>query len=482
MFWAKCGKILTDGTAIINCPSNPCGWYSVFGIRYRNLDSNTMLPSNQCSWYYDVFPAQVKDSKVVWTNAYNVCITVQQKSGLVAKGKKRQGCLDSCVQWDQNFENCLRWQQYCQFCIQYQLFNLSDCFDTYDKFAQFFYDKCGVSADSNGKYPDIFSTYYGTVYPTEQAYNCVNNYWMKYFCDKYLLNFNLTVYNMSQWWILSGVHIQRQLEYHCYCPDTGIQTQGRCQDSSCNQSVYPGAYLSIGAYGDQNTSEHRHGSIVRSKYVVAVTADELGQKETMEDCCRQNAAREKIGQINQFFVESINNKNNYTQSRTDTLGCTNSNNLCKSFQYNSFPYDNYYGSMDQVRFDIQWRKLLLTKNDNTPSDAKGVKFELKLRNKKYDTGGTEQVVFSDQTTTTYINLMFGQEYTDLPLANYVNNGMTYVSIKPCEIDNGYCVSDWESNIETKNQPHVTYWYQDHYDNEVKRNYIKVDLKAIQYII
>jgi hypothetical protein len=43
MFWEKCGKILTDDSgSIVNCDYSPCGYYSVFGIKFRYLNKDTM--------------------------------------------------------------------------------------------------------------------------------------------------------------------------------------------------------------------------------------------------------------------------------------------------------------------------------------------------------------------------------------------------------------------------------------------------------
>lgn len=482
MFWAKCGKILTDSNDYpLNCPSSPCGYYSVFGIKYRYVNCDTMQATNQCSWYYDVFPAQVKDSKIEWNYMSTICITVSQNLGLVAKKKAKSNCWEECIEWDQNWQNCIKYGQHCDFCGEIQVYNLAGCFDDYNKFAQFFYDKCGVSADGNGKYPQIFEQYYGSTYPTESAYDCVQNYWKKYFCDRYMLNYKINVCSMNQYWILHSAWLQQQAEYSCYCPDTGVQTQGRCTDSSCQQFIISISPVSIGAYGDQNTEEYGHGTIVRSKYQVAVTAGQLGQKESLNDCCRINDARGAIGAINAFMMENVNKKQSYTLGSADSTTCTNSNSLCKSFEYSSGPYDNVYGSMDQVKFHVQWRKILLERTSETPEEAKGIKFKMVLRNKKYNSGYSSQIVYSDETISSTIEIMFGQEYIDLPLANHINHGMSYISIRPCKIEDGYCYQDLQSEIPTRNQPHVLFWYTDYYDNNVLRHYIKVDLTAIEYI-
>lgn len=487
MFWAKCGKILTnENGTIINCPSNPCGYYSVFGIKYRWLDSETMQPYNTCSWYYSVFAAQVKDSKIQWNDMYSVCIQVSQNIGLVAKKKVKEGCWMDCAQWDQNWQNCIREYQYCDFCVEIEVYNIAGCFDDYGKFAQFFYGKCGREPDSNGKYPNIFQTSWGYVYMTGEAWDCIENFWNRYFCNLYMLDYKINIQQMNQYWILYSSYSEYQYETYCECYCDGYwqvtDENGNCPDGCTKQCYEIGGYpINIGAYGDQNTAEHGHGTIVRSKFVEAVSESQLGEKQYLDDCCRINAARGKIGEINSFMMEHVNKKESYTLGGTDSTTCTNSNSLCKSFEYSSGPYDNFYGSMDQVKFHVQWRKILLERTSETPPEAKGIRFEMVLRNKKYDSGYSPQVVYSDETTSSIIDIMFGQEYIDLPLANHINHGMTFLGITPCKMDNGYCYQDWESEIPTRNSPHVTWWYQDSYDNNVLRHYIKVDLTAIEYI-
>ena len=189
MLWAKCGKILTDDSGkIVNCPSNPC-----------------------------VFPAQVKDSKIEWNYMSTICITVSQNLGLVAKKKAKSNCWEECVEWDQNWQNCIEYGQYCDFCGEIQVYNLAGCFDDYNKFAQFFYGKCGVSADGNGKYPQIFEQWYGSTYPTGSAYDCVQNYWKRYFCDLYMLNYKINIQCMNQYWILYSSYMEYSLETYCEC-------------------------------------------------------------------------------------------------------------------------------------------------------------------------------------------------------------------------------------------------------------------------
>ena len=95
---------------------------------------------------------------------------------------------------------------------------ISNCYDEYDDFAEAFYTPCNVSP-SNGSYPAIWETYYGQKYVTSTASNCIQNYWNKVFCDKYMLNFTLRYQILGQcWWQNAGVNEYAMItQYYDYC-------------------------------------------------------------------------------------------------------------------------------------------------------------------------------------------------------------------------------------------------------------------------
>lgn len=478
MIWAKCGKILTDGNKVINCPSNPCGWYSVFGIKYRYLNQDTMQPSNQCRWYFDVFPSEVKDSRIIWTYMYQVCFQVSQNSGLVAKGKIKQGCWEQCWEWDQNYQNCIDWHEYCDMCIQYQIYNLAGCYDDYNKFAEAFYSACGVSADENGNYPQIFSEWYGTLQPSDSAYNCMDNYWYKRFYDIASVNYNLTInYKQQLWWIYGcyrdGVYTT---QYQCNCDGNWTVGEQPCDDG-CEQYVYE--------YLDHETSV---GSLVYRQDRSGVEqyfygggfwgySDQCWSKDYpcyVQDCCDRNSARGKVGEAWNFAYSFINDKSAYNNNGTTQHSCTNSDNLCKDFSYKSVAYDNFYGDTDSVRYRFQWATLSLSKNGNTPQWAKGVKFKAQLTRYKRNQGcdrGAEQKIESQEEIIVY----FDQEYQTLPFTSYLTP-TSYIKKQDCNSD---CDSeDWTVQI----QPYPIYgWAGNHYPHDNHSDQYNYRFIAVEYV-
>lgn len=475
MLWAKCGKILTnENGTIINCPSNPCGYYSVFGIKYRWLNSETMQPNNTCSWNYSVFAAQVKDSKIQWNDMYSICIQVSQNIGLVAKEKVKEGCWTECSQWDQNGQNCISEYQYCDFCIEMEVYNIAGCFDDYNKFAQFFYSQCGREPDSNGKYPNIFQTSWGNIYMTSEAWDCIESYWNRCFYDIASINYQLTInYKQQLWWIYGyytdGVY---QTQYQCYCNGQwSIGTQP-CADG-CEQYEYE--YMdhatSIGSFA------YRQDRSDVKKYISGGGfwgySDKCWNKDYpcfVQDCSDRKSARSKVGEAWDFAYSFITDKTAYNNNGTSKHNCINSGSLCNDFSYKSLAYDNFYGDTDSVRYKFQWATLNLSKNDNTPQWAKGIKFKVQLtrykRNQGYDRSA-EQKIKSQEEIVVY----FDQEYTDLPFTSYLTPA-SYIKSQDCDTE------DWTIQI----QPYPIYgWAGNYYPHDNKTDQYNYRFIAVEYV-
>lgn len=431
MFWAKCGKILVDDSKkVINCPSSPCGYYSVFGIKYRYLNQDTMQPSNKCSWYYDVFPAEVKDSKIQWNYMYNICIQVSQNTGLVAKKKVKTGCWEQCVEWDQSWQNCIEYDEYCDFCAEFEVYNLAGCFDDYNKFAEFFYGKCGVSPDSNNQYPEIFEMWYGNIYPTGSAYDCIENFWNRYFCDKYMLNYKLNYTNHEQrWWQwIAWAEWATYTVCECDCPDTYYQVDENepCEDG-CTKYCYEmeDHQLSIGGIAWQEACNDAFDQ-THSLYVKAGGYWGLGddcyykdQPCYHEDCCDWVASFDTTGETGKFIMQGSKIKERYCNKGNSTHECKDSNSMCTNWSYSASCFDNYYWDPNNARFHFGWSKVTCQRNDQTPEEAKGIKFEVTLRRTKRNTGrGHESSETTEQKFE--LSLMFDQIYEDLPLLDNIN--------------------------------------------------------------
>lgn len=479
-FWQKCGKLLKDGSNLSYCDNPPCGYYAIFGIKYRWLNQQTMQPYNQCSWEFNVQPFEVINNKIQWSWYSSVCIPVNRTMGQSYHGKIRSGCWDQCVEWDQETWECKKYQQYCDFCVQMYVYNISGCFDIYQEFEDYFWGGCGRQQP----YPNIFEEWYGTKYPTSQATECCQNYWNKVFTDKYMLNYALSYISMYQRWSVYGYYGEWAYQTQCYCQGDNCENwQPPCIGQGCTEECYQyeDHQVSVGSYAvmqnDTTINQYTYGGGWYG-YDTQYCRDYPCYHQT---CCDANAARGVIDSANSFMLGHLNNKNSYKVTGTNTTTCTNSSSLCTNFSYKSHPFDNFYGDTDSCRWHFNWYKLSLQRTDNTPSDAIGVKFKCYIKQTKANQGygrGTSEVT----ETTTDLSLRFGQQYLDLPLANNIN-GMSYLVIPICTTnERGQCVySEEQGAWDCKNQPHVTFWGQDAWQNDALTHNVEVKLTAIEYI-
>lgn len=481
-FWAKCGKILTDGNKVVKCNNSPCGYYGIFGIKYRWLNQDTMEPTNNCSWSYSVAPYEVINNAIRWSDMYTICLSVNRNVGECLHTKVKTGCWEDCVEWDEDWQHCIRTEEYCDFCVELYVYNLIGCYDNFQEFQQVFWGGCEVQPP----YPSIWETWYGNKYPTSEAYNCIENYWNKYFCDRYMLSYNLIKYSKVQWWTL-WVGTRYQEIQHCYCYGDGCDYQevspGDDCPAGCEKECWSdqGDPIDAGPTANQYTGIYERGDLVNHFYDGSLNAWRnpcpWGAQYSpcwYDDCCFQNSLYASAGPANAFMLGHINNKSSYTDGGSTNYSCTNSNSLCHDFSYRSSPYDNPYGDVGCVRYSINWATLRLEKNASTPSGAAGVKFAYTITQAKRNEGygrGSENI----NTTSGFLSLNFNQDYQDLPLANNIN-GLTVVQGLDC---NGNC--EYGQRWQVKTQPHVTFWYQDVWDNDVLTDEVSVSLSAVEYI-
>lgn len=431
MFWEKCGKILTDDSgSIVNCDYSPCGYYSVFGIKFRYLNKDTMQPQNKCKWYYDVFPAEVKQGKLIWHNGHEICLQVSQNLGKCGYKKVKLGCMQDCVQWDENWENCIKWQQYCGFVAEIEVYNLSGCYDDYNKFKQYYYSKCeDIQSDS---YPDIFQNSYGYPTLTWQASNCLNNYWKPYFSKNYLLNYQL-IYTRHQqrWWqyIAYGFWVNKTY-YYCTCDD-GTSYDLDNGDQDCGQTCHKESYQmedhqsGIGGYCwrqglNSEWEKYDELSIVTGGYYGY--SDKCWSRDYpcyVEDCCDYVSSFNTTGVTGSHIMTNATIKDKYWNKGEEYTTCQNSNNVCTNFYYEAKCHDNYYWSATNARFHFGWSKVTLQKTDFTPENAIGIKFILTLTRTKKNTGKGNE---AEEITSTQqeVDLFFDEVYEELPLLNHVN--------------------------------------------------------------
>lgn len=472
MFWTKCGKLIAENNKLINCNNSPCNYYSVFGIKYRYLNYETMQPNNDCNWYYSVFASEIKNSSIQWNDMYSICIPVKSKIGLVANKKIKEGCWMDCSQWDQN--GCINEYQYCDFCIEYEVYNLAGCFDEYNSFAQFFYEKCGRTPDSNGKYPNIFQTSYGNVYMTGEANECVENYWKKYFYDMASVNYQITVnYKQQLWWIYGyyrdGVY---QTQYQCNCDGQYSMGKQPCADG-CSQYEYEYMVHETSVGSCAHRQDRSDVKIYISGGGFWGYSDQCWNQNQpcyVQNCYDRNLARDKISEVWDLVYSSITDKTAYNNNGTSQHNCINSGSLCNEFSYKSLAFDNYYGDTDSVRYRFQWATLSLSKNSNTPQWAKGIKFKAQLtrykRNQGYDRRAEQKIVSQEE-----IVVYFNQEYTDLPFTSYLTPA-SYIQKQDCDA----------GNHAVQIQPYPIYsWAGNYYPHDNKTDQYNYRFIAVEYV-
>lgn len=484
-FWAKCGKVLTDGTKIVRCDNPPCGYYAVFGIKYRSLDQETMEPSNKCYWSYSVAPYEVLNNAIQWNDMYNICLSVNRNVGECLHTKKRAGCHEECVNWDDS-GNCIESKETCDFCVEVIVYNLTGCYDKYQDFEARFWGGCGRSPDAQGKYPQIWEVSYGSKQPTGDAHICINEYWNKYFCDRYMPSYNLIYYSKVQWWTLK-VQARHEMIEHCICYDGScdhleVDPGTPCPDD-CQRSCWTeeGDYIDAGPWADQYYGSYETNGTVRHFYGGGLSAwkspcpwNSSIPRCWVDDCCFMNTLYNSAGPANSFMMGHINKKESYTDASSTTFSCNMSSSLCHNFKYKSYPYDNPYGACDIVRYDIRWATLKLERNANTPESAKGVKFYYKITQAKRNEGygrASENITTSEGE----MSLNFDETYEDLPLANHIN-GLTLAEPLGCAADCTYGEMYYGHT-----QPHVTFWNQDEWENDVYTDEVTVALSGIEYI-
>ena len=478
--WRKCGNLIKNSDdTLTRCDSSPCGYYALFGVKYRNLNCQTMKP--QCYWYSNVFPFHVTERKILW-DWYSICIEVSQNKGLCGTKKGKFNCWTDCYEWDEN-GNCINPQQYCT-CLEIEVYNISGCYDDYQKFAEYIYTPCGVTPDANNKFPQIFGSYSSGM--SSDAYYCVSDYWQKYFDSNYMLNFKLNRYSMRNWWYQDCNYTKyTEVKYYfCYDENDNLVSDGQ-------QPCAEGLRQEINYFQDHQESQgvyaYNYDDRSIDKYVKTGGWWGIGQgcynaNEPCyhTNCCVDIGTTAGIPEVNAFIRQRVQNKDTYFQYATNAHTCNSSNNICYNFEYKSGCSDNFYGSMLNVCYRFLWQKLKLQRLENTPSWAVGVKFNVKMTHKRENTGLNRQQVIED-VQDMEIDLMYDVEYTDLPLATQVNM-MNYLE-KPQCVDG--CDS-WNTKGQWRVQPYVMFgwagvtpyqqdcWYDGYTFEFEAKEYIKGD--------
>lgn len=480
MIWLKNNKIVTDGTNIIQCQKCPCNdtsYYAVFGIKQRSLNCETMQPNDACSWSNSVIVAKVENGTFkYWENIY---LPVKAKKGLCLQKKGKWNCSIQCDEWDQQTGECISEFQYCD-CYQFKVYNLTGCYYTYQEFAKVFYSKCGVEADQNGNYPDIWQQWYGDYITTSDADRCLQE-WDREFNRLYSLNYIINYKECWQrWrWDCSSLYYPQIKYYWCTdtedCSDSWIE---RNQDNSCPEGTKQCQDTQAGFNATGVYSECWEQSRATDGYFkITHQFDENTSWQDGMDCCAEKSGISVIPQMNETVRKAVTDTSIYYARKNSSTNCVNDNDLCVSFEYRSGCVDNYYGTTTGAKSNFYLYKLSLSRNENTPEDAVGVRFKVKKIHIKENVGlGHESK--SEQTTNQIYDLYFDGEEKITDLATDV----TYFGViqsPNCDSDCSYS----EDYVDWQIQPYVMFsWagYQEWQQNNLYDEY-KYELVAERYL-
>lgn len=446
MFHSKCGKILSNGTQIINCSDCPCGYFGLFGIKYRQYQFNweTYKYQPQCKWNYYLTIAEIKDNTITLTKGtrHEICLAISRNLGKVGNITKMWDCTaqEDCAEWDwdnmdpQTLETpCLRYQKYwqCQQVIQFQVYNLLGCFDGVAEL----YQQMGCTAENVG--------------------SVIENTWNSYFQKKYLLSFtwNYSVLGVVAWQYLYYsfyVYVQQcyetedgwqcyQFEDHKYaCGGTSFALLAPNDAESDRVSVETG-----GSYGyDKDwcgTDEYPCYKETCSERVGVVSA--LGT--TGANVMNILADRSKYGVFSKSAVY-YNEKGTYAK----TLQCKGSNNTCIQMNWTSSCHDNYYWSTTQATWIFRTAEFSVSRTADTPTDAIGVKVLLKRENNKWNSGKGNK---SDNVSTFYqeVYMIFDEVYK-FPLHTNINTASAVETPKCSEDGKSWVSGGWQISPYCKN--------------------------------
>lgn len=434
MFYSKCGKILSNGSQIIDCSDCPCGYFGLFGIKYRQYQFNWETYKYQplCRWNYYLVIAEIKDNTITISKGSrkSFCMSINRNLGKVGNITKMWDCKgqEECYQYDWNNPTedwdypCLQWVQYwqCQQVVDFQVYNLLGCFQSLQELSNAM--GCG-EADANGNFPLMLEKDgNGNWVNTSVANNCINNTWNKQFEKKYMLNFtfNYSVLGVCVW---QNVY-EAFMAYAQYCDEE----TGQCWLYEDHQQACGGAAYVLSAPNDTQTD---YLAIETGGYY-GVNKDWCGSDYPcyQENCSDMVSVTEALGDTGNHIMSILADRSKYgvysnsawyynaKDTYAKNLQCNGSNNTCIRMNWNSGCHDNYYWSTTTATFIFRTAEFSVSANQNTPSDAIGVKLRIRRENNKWNHGKgneSDNIVVSEEI----LFLPFGEVYK-FPLHTNIN--------------------------------------------------------------
>ncbi len=436
MLWLNDGKLVSKENTLINCYKCPCGKYSLFGFKYKQ--------QNSCKYQFEVDFCEIIKNKITSNiNSWFSQIELSGKSGLVVEKDIKVG------------NNT----------IELKVYNLFDDFYTYKNFCKLYYADSNITENAEGNYP----------YPTSSEASSVFQKYEKDFLNKYALNYKLKVKDKGQRWWLYGWYQEYNYidEYYCYCGDDNQYDSDTPCPSECQQEIYDttGGIIGIGAiaYREDDSSYY--------KFINVLPAPDGYEGEDLPYTCSDDVnIRTKLADVAEYAYSFVDKSDSYKNGVTREYWCTNSNDMCLSFQYFSEPVDNFYADIDNIIYQYRWKSLLLTKNEYTPDDVIGIKFKFYKTRTTYNNGNLadkdQQVTQSQYTDILY----FDQQYLKLPFSKDFTQP-TYVNLNMCKEDGDYNDDQW---FQIQPWP-IGGWsgYDFKYDSYIEK--YNFSLEAIEYV-
>lgn len=490
MFWTKCEKIIAKGNQLIDCNNCPCGYYALFAFKKYNMNQTTKK-IDSCSYSISVAAHEVIDNAIQAGDYCRRCISINRTPNdkdVVGSDKGCYCCYSYCVNgyYDENDQwICTDNYESCEDCSEIVVYRLSPCFDKYEDFAEWFYSGCGISPDSNGRYPNIFDEWYGQKYMSGSALNCVYCHWQGV-AEKKLKTYCLIDYKLKSfsWRTMSyaGPHITEKCsqEYiQCYkecekssCEEYGDNGCERCSDGSSPKEYCYSMGCEIYAYtamliyyqnGITDDTEIWGDSIGGYPYQEEYDGNYYWTYSYPTCCDYKSNLSGSLSSINSWINGKKDERASYSWVHEDSITEIPNNygyNYCFGRSYGSSVSDwqaSIYGGY-QVFVNRCCAEFTIRKHENTPPGATGVKVNFYLRDKKghnnFTASGPSEEILNDGIMTIKFNEPF-----ELPIAD------NFLPVKLDTIENGM---DFDCNADCEGQtpyPQVVPKYVDRVDDD-----------------
>lgn len=380
MIWSKCGKIILESEEsgkVLDCDTNPCGWYTVLGLRYWELDEDN-LPYDECRCEEETVLAIVRNGIFCWRDEK---LTPCQKPQYCGRHKGKNYIID--------------------------VFNLTGCQDSVPAFK----DELFKFSDEYNE--DEWKVFEDNGEISREAGSAVENEWFDEFQRLYGINFDVEIQILSQFWFQDAkAWLYETEEYtECWCEnwdeiwnEETWEVVG-CEDGSepiCDTYIEYGDILATG--GDcwrwGPNAEDLDYLFERTGGNYGINPDICGGDWPCywETCADWVGTVESIPVTNLHILESLKDRSKYflinSHGSHNNGGSRKINRtfdrgtLCYSYSYVSSPGEIGYSdasTQGNQHYRFLCQDIYVHKNAKTPEKAIGVKLELKRKNIKRNT-------------------------------------------------------------------------------------------------